>query len=72
MFRSLAGNAMEVCRLMYHYTSLCTNTTQRYGSAGDAGHNAMAAAFEEVVCPAAERFQPDLILVRYCSKPIDV
>ena len=32
--------------------------------AGDSGDAAMAAAFEEVVGPAAERFQPDIILVR--------
>ena len=32
--------------------------------AGDAGDAAMAAAFDEVIGPAAERFQPDIILVR--------
>ena len=32
--------------------------------AGDAGDAAMAAAFDEVIGPAADRFQPDIILVR--------
>ncbi len=32
--------------------------------AGDSGDAAMAAAFDEVVGPAAERFQPDIILAR--------
>jgi hypothetical protein len=35
--------------------------------AGDSGDAAMAAAFDEVVGPAAERFQPDIILARSLS-----
>ena len=31
---------------------------------GDSGSAAMSAAFEEVVAPAAERFRPDILLVR--------
>ena len=34
------------------------------GSAGDSGDAAMMAVFEEIVAPAAARFQPDIILVR--------
>ncbi|KAI3436510.1 hypothetical protein D9Q98_005927 [Chlorella vulgaris] len=30
---------------------------------GDSGHEAMLAAFDEVVAPAAQRFQPDILLV---------
>lgn len=36
--------------------------------AGDSGASAIKTAFEEVVAPAAHRFAPDIILVRY-SKP---
>jgi len=38
--------------------------TRTHGRAGDSGGAAMSAAFEEVVAPAAERFRPDIILVR--------
>ena len=47
----------------------CNIVLQRFEGfdpgAGDSGDAAIMAAFEEVVLPAAERFQPDLILV--CS-----
>ena len=36
--------------------------------AGDAGDAAMVAAFDEVIGPAAERFQPNIILVRAVPK----
>ena len=41
-----------------------------YCCTGDSGGAAMSAAFEEVVAPAAERFCPDIILVRgpFCHR----
>lgn len=35
--------------------------------AGDSGDAIMMEVFDEIVGPAAERFQPDIILVRTCQ-----
>lgn len=64
----------SICKVAASSCLTATNTMCKRWSRGlkcavcrhavDSGDAAMLAVFEEVVAPAAERFQPDLILVR--------
>lgn len=49
--------------ILISFTSQCARRQSHLVPAGDSGDAAMRAALEEIVLPAAQRFQPDIILV---------
>ena len=69
--RHSQGNAASTILILRSLSCARTRTRTRTPierfsivGAGDCGDEGMMAAFNEVVVPAAQRFQPDIILVR--------